>query len=193
MINIAVKDVLRYLGYGQNTADQRILEKINQLNDEVAGIILPKSVFKIFDCQVDEKSVTFGGFTIHSTHLARHLNGCAKLALFAVTLGAKVDTLIRRYSVNEMDKAVIADAVCTAMTEAFCNKVVAEIQAQDELFNLQAINRFSPGFGDFSITHQRDVLALLDCEKRIGLTLTDSDMLCPNKSVTAIIGFRSGA
>ena len=48
--------------------------------------------------------------------------------------------------------------------------------------------RFSPGYGDFSILYQKDVLRMLDAPKKIGLTMTDGYMLTPTKSVTAIIG-----
>ena len=48
--------------------------------------------------------------------------------------------------------------------------------------------RFSPGYGDFSIQHQKAVLAMLEASKRIGVTMTDSYMLTPTKSVTAVIG-----
>ena len=49
--------------------------------------------------------------------------------------------------------------------------------------------RFSPGYGDFDIAHQKDIIRLLNCDRRIGLTLTGGYMLIPSKSVTAVIGF----
>ena len=48
--------------------------------------------------------------------------------------------------------------------------------------------RFSPGYGDFSIAHQRDITRELDTARRLGLTVTESLMLAPMKSVTAVIG-----
>lgn len=48
--------------------------------------------------------------------------------------------------------------------------------------------RFSPGYGDFSIAHQGEILRLLDSAKKIGLSMTESSMLIPTKSVTAVIG-----
>lgn len=190
MIEILESDVLRYLGYRQNPADERVLAHIKQMSDEIGIIVTPKSIYRVWGCQIESQTVTFGGVTIHSKHLSRHLKDCSKVAVFAATLGARVDTIIRRYSVSEMDKAVVADAVCSAMTEALCNNVVWEIKGESEVLKLHPTTRFSPGFGDFDIVHQRDILALLDCQKRIGLTLTDSNMLCPTKSVTAVVGFR---
>ena len=48
--------------------------------------------------------------------------------------------------------------------------------------------RFSPGYGDFSLNHQTEIISVLQCPKKIGLTLTDSLLMAPAKSVTAVIG-----
>ena len=53
--------------------------------------------------------------------------------------------------------------------------------------------RFSPGYGDFPLEYQRELLGVLDAAKRIGLTLTDSLLMAPSKSVTAVIGVYEAA
>ena len=53
--------------------------------------------------------------------------------------------------------------------------------------------RFSPGYGDFSIFHQKELLQMTDASKQIGLTMTDGYMLTPSKSITAVIGISSEA
>ena len=54
---------------------------------------------------------------------------------------------------------------------------------------LYARPRFSPGYGDFSLEHQKEITSILNTPKTIGLTVTDTLILAPAKSVTAIIGF----
>lgn len=48
--------------------------------------------------------------------------------------------------------------------------------------------RFSPGYGDLPLSAQREIFAVLDCGKRIGLMLNDSLLMSPSKSVTAFVG-----
>ena len=48
--------------------------------------------------------------------------------------------------------------------------------------------RFSPGYGDFPLSQQAALCAVLNAERRIGLTLTPGGLLLPQKSVTAVIG-----
>ena len=43
-------------------------------------------------------------------------------------------------------------------------------------------------YGDLPLEMQKDIFNVLDCSKRIGLTLNESLLMSPSKSVTAIIG-----
>ena len=48
--------------------------------------------------------------------------------------------------------------------------------------------RFSPGYGDLDMAVQKDLCLVLDTGRTIGVTLTESCMMVPVKSVTAIVG-----
>ena len=50
--------------------------------------------------------------------------------------------------------------------------------------------RVSPGYGDISLTMQKDIFAILDCERKIGITLNEDLLMSPSKSVTAIAGIK---
>jgi hypothetical protein len=158
------------------------------LIDLFSANVVPQSVCGIWDCQIDSFDVTLGGMTVHSQNLTRHLEGCRRAVLLAATLGTEADALIRRFSVQDMEKAVIAQAVCAAMIEAYCDEIEGELAQEPEFDGLCPTARFSPGYGDFDIVHQKDILNMLN-SRRIGLTLTEGYMLIPSKSVTAIIGF----
>jgi cobalamin-dependent methionine synthase I len=79
-------------------------------------------------------------------------------------------------------------ACAAAMLEEYCDEMQDKIAQQLAEEQLYLRPRFSPGYGDFSILHQQEILNMLDAPKRIGLTMTDAYMLAPTKSVTAIIG-----
>ncbi|MDR0465045.1 MAG: hypothetical protein LBG94_08035 [Treponema sp.] len=162
------------------------------LNKEIEEVfrenITPKSVYAVYDCHVNSGAVTLGVMSVKSESLASHLKGCNRAVLLAATLGTKADMLIRRYSVQDMEKALIADNICADMIEAYLDETEKEISIQEDLKGLFAVDRYSPGYGDFNVTCQKDILKLLDAS-RIGLSLTDGFMLTPSKSVTAVIGF----
>jgi cobalamin-dependent methionine synthase I len=189
------KEVLRYLGYHGTDADEQVASQIAQVSEETAAVLNAKNVFGIWDCQIEADTVSLGAdglpceIKIKSQNLASHLNGCNRVVLMAATLGTEADTLIRKYSAMDMEKALIAQAVCAVMIEDYCDTVVCEAAQSPMLENLYPTGRFSPGYGDFDISWQKDMLKLLNCEKQIALTLTDGYMLIPSKSVTAIVGF----
>ena len=54
--------------------------------------------------------------------------------------------------------------------------------------NEKLTQRFSPGYGDLSMNTIEDIIAILNAQKRIGLSVTRSLMMTPIKSVTAILG-----
>jgi len=183
------KEVLRYMGCQDAKIDERIVSQITLMSEEASSDINAKNVFGIWDCLIEADTVTFGEMNIKSHALADHLRNCNPVVLLAATLGTGADTLLRRYSALDMEKALIAQAVCTAMIERYCDTVVCEIAQNPRLEGLHPTTRFSPGYGDFDIKWQKDVLKLLNAEKSIALFLSDGYMLIPSKSVTAVIGF----
>ena len=69
--------------------------------------------------------------------------------------------------------------------EALCDKFNKDFEFENEV-SLKP--RFSPGFGDLSLMIQKDIFAVLDCPRKIGLSLNDSLLMSPTKSVTAFVG-----
>lgn len=178
------KEALRYMGYGKNEPDLIVRESLEKAYEILKKQSTPKSVSNIFDIEVHNSEVRFEGHVIESRNLSKNLRGCGRAVFFAATLGAGADMAIRRFSKTDMPLAVIADAVATAMIEEYCDEICLSFKEQG--YHLRP--RFSPGYGDFDIKHQKDFMNILMFHKKIGLTVTDSLMLAPSKSVTAIMG-----
>ncbi len=129
------------------------------------------------------------GFTVtHSRDLQKNLKGCCRIILFGATVGLELDRLIARYGRLSPSKALCFQAIGAERIESLCNAFNDEI---DEIFREQGMYtrpRFSPGYGDLPINMQKDIFAALDCPRKIGLSLNESLLMSPSKSVTAIIG-----
>ena len=72
--------------------------------------------------------------------------------------------------------------------ERYCDLLQEELRAQEDRENNLLRPRFSPGFGDVSLEVQKIFFELLQCQKNLALTLNDSLIMSPEKSVTAFIG-----
>ena len=179
-----VREAVRYLGFGRNEADERTLELIQQSFKDLEQEAGPKSILN----HTEDGRLVIGQMEIQSKSLSRNLKGCRQVVLFGATLGAGVDRLMRRISLTDMARAVILQSCAAAMLEEYCDECQKKIAAELEEEHLYLRPRFSPGYGDFDICYQEPVVRMLNCAKTIGLTLTDSFMMTPTKSVTAVIG-----
>lgn len=137
----------------------------------------------------DEPSVLrIAGAQIRSRSLSRNLRGCREAVLMAATLGLGPDRLIARASVGRMSRAVVLQAASAAMIEAWCDSINRRIRLEAGRDGLSCRPRFSPGYGDFPLAFQQKFEQILHMQKEIGVSLTESLLMMPSKSVTAIIG-----
>ena len=114
------------------------------------------------------------------------LQGCGQAALLCCTLGAAFDRLLRMTQARDMAKAAILNACGSAYAEAGCNAAEKEIASRYP--GMYLTDRFSPGYGDLPLTLQPVFIAALDAGRRLGVTVTDSLLMLPAKTVTAVIG-----
>ena len=129
---------------------------------------------------VTEDTCTLGGVSVRSKSLASALAGCETAVVFAATIGLELDRLLVKYNRLDAAKALFLQALGAERVEALCDAFCAEFPT--------AKPRFSPGYGDLPLDFQRELFAMLACEKHIGLTLNESLLMSPSKSVTAIMG-----
>ena len=190
MMEIDQKEIERYLGYrGIHASDPEITRMIEVCKEELLQEITPSSVYQSFPIIWNENGFcSFASILVDSRSLMRNLAGCTEVVMLAVTLGPGPDRLIRRAEVRNMLKACIYQAAGAAAVEAWCDEVNEKIRKEAEKRGLYARPRFSPGYGDFPLEVQRDFERILMMRKKTGIALTDSLLMTPTKSVTAVIG-----
>ncbi len=132
-----------------------------------------------------ENVCDFGFMTIPSRHLYRNLTGCQEAFVMAVTAGMAVDRLLLRLNVISQAEHFMTDALASAAIESFCNAVSEKLKV-----GLDCAPRFSPGYGDVSITFQQPLLQRLNAYELLGITLNTAYLMTPVKSITAIMGIR---
>jgi len=183
-----LKETLRYLGYKRSNADEQTLRLVRECWQELEKKAEKRCCFREFPLAFGDGKIDMGCFQTESRALGKNLGGCSRVVLFAATLGIQADNLIRRYSRLEMSRAVVVQAAAAAMLEDYCDQVNEEARQEYEKKGLYLRPRFSPGYGDFPLECQPALIRGLDAGKRIGITLTDSLLMVPSKSVTAVIG-----
>lgn len=177
-------EILRYLRTRSTIDDERLLNLIDNLMNEVNKTVEPKSIYRIFDCTVTDDTLIIENFEFKSKRLAENLKGCSKVAILAATVGTEGDRLLRTYSA-EGARLAIMQAVLASKIEEICDAVQDHIEKENKVKTRQ---RYSPGYFDLDISEQKKLFSLLEITKRCGITLTDTCQMIPTKSVTAFTG-----
>lgn len=120
--------------------------------------------------------------------IVRHLRGARECALFACTLGARSEQELARLNIANPLDALVYDAACSALIERVADATEARIVAEAAERGLHANWRYGPGYGDLPLSVQPQFLSVLKAFETIGLSVTDTDLLLPTKSITAIVG-----
>lgn len=187
-----IRETLRYLGYKGQPADEQTLKLVTECWDLLEKTAVKRSCYREYPLSRPAEGILdMGCFQTVSRNLERNLKNCSAVILFAATLGVQTDHLIRRYTCLEMSRAVVLQAAAAAMLEDYCDWVNEELRREYEGKGRYLRPRFSPGYGDFPLECQTALLRGLDAGKQIGITLTDSLLMVPSKSVTAVIGVSS--
>ena len=174
------KEISRYAGNLQYEA--LLSECISEVSDKLVYNVC----YQKFPFEKQCETLNLGFAQVNSADLAKNLDGCDGILLFAATVGVELDRLIMKYCKFSPVKALIFQAIGAERIEKLCDQFCKDMAKEETLKP-----RFSPGYGDLPLSLQNDIFAALDCGKNIGLTLNDSMLMSPTKSVTAIVGIIS--
>ena len=165
------QEILRYAGVKEAApATEALLEECLR---EAKEKLTYRVCFRMIS--IEECAAMFPSGALQNT-----LVGCSSVLVFAATVGADLDRLIARYGSISPAKAHMLQAIGAERIEALCDTFCRDMQV--------STHRFSPGYGDLPLTAQKEIFALLEPMKHIGLGLTGSLLMAPTKSVTALAG-----
>ena len=191
-LKIDKDEVLRYLYHKNQPLEKNLDVLVDTLIKETTDIARPRFIYNIFTLEKNSGILLRNTeLTLKGKDIARHLEKSEKCAVLCATLGSEIEMKINYYSKTELLKSVISDACASTLIEALCDYAEALIKTEAEKNGFFITSRYSPGYGDFEISVQKDLLNLIEAPKKIGVTVTDSFIMLPRKSVSAVIGFQS--
>ncbi len=181
-----IEEALRYLGAAD--APETLRRQVAGEAETLSAQFRPRHVCKVceLDFQGEEIFLRGTAVVLKGGTALKMLAQCHRAALLACTLGARFDLALTAVQARDMARAVILDACGSALVEQGCDEAEKELSARFP--GRYLTDRFSPGYGDLSLELQRDICAALDTPRRLGLHVTESLLLNPVKSVTAVIG-----
>ena len=177
-------EILMYLGYRGQEYTEDVREQMGRCEKEVLKTAVPRLVWRRFSIE----DANFTALSLQGNDIWELLDGCKEAVLMAVTLGPEIDALLRKKSITDMADAVIMDACADTAIENVADHFEADLRKELKAEHLFLTDRFSPGYGDLPLSTQKKLCAVLDAERKIGLSLSPTFLMIPKKSVTAILG-----
>lgn len=126
-----------------------------------------------------------------SKDVAKCIKGADEIILFAATIGMEIDRHIAKYGRLHPAKGLLLQAYGAERIETLCDYFCKEMKNQLIASGMTITNRFSPGYGDLPLETQQEVFRLLECSRKIGISLGSNMLMTPSKSVTALFGIKS--
>ncbi|HEY9575853.1 MAG TPA: vitamin B12 dependent-methionine synthase activation domain-containing protein [Lachnospiraceae bacterium] len=181
--------VLKYLGYRGGQIENQLKEDIARISREVIEKARPSVTFQVFGIEWGENPHIAGtNFALLGENIKEMLKDCHQCILMGATLGMAIEQELRSRQVQNVYESMIFDSCASSAIENVCDNLCSFIEEKKSESKEFLTDRFSPGYGDMPFEQQKEICTILRTEKTIGVSLSQSGIMIPRKSVTAVMG-----
>lgn len=175
------ENALKYLGYRNNQVDDNTNALLDECLKELEQIT-PKFMYQTYALSHHPLMINELNLSIDYPDLIDLFDNCNQIVIIACTLGLEVDQKLRYYSKINLTKMTIMDALASSYIEIKCDEFEARQNFSARTF------RFCPGYGNVPLELNQVLAQALSCNKHIGLTVQENNLLLPQKSMIGLIG-----
>jgi hypothetical protein len=190
-IDINKRGIFNRIGYsGDYEPSARISSLVDDYIENYHDFIAPSYSYQIRNIEsVDGSRIDIGdSIVLKSKKLARLLERCEMVAVFALTIGNYLEDMVAYLAENGLIlQATVLDAIGSGTAEKLAVYVAGTIRIKAAIEGLVTSWRFSPGYCDWAVSQQKMIFRALE-DDTTGIKLTKSMLMIPRKSVSGIIG-----
>jgi hypothetical protein len=193
-LSLEIDDVLRRQGIREHS---RLRDETKTLIRELIasaendGILEPAVAYEIHAiANIDHDRLYLeGGLVLNGSLFSSVLSSARELAIAVGTIGPKLEEKVMDYFANnEPVKGLLLDGIGSAAVDSLIQEACRSIAQEASTRGYQASSPLSPGVQGFPLTEQWQVFRLVPAEQ-VGVSLTESGVMVPRKSVSLVIGF----
>ena len=178
-LGVSLSELYEQMGYGEAVPDGATARETENILAEVKDFLQPRFCFFVVRELPD--------FSIGQI-IERQLRGAEAYALFICTAGTEYEEYLKRLKEDgDMVRVFIADALGSVIAEKTADSMEKTLQENIEKLGWHHTNRFSPGYCGWHVSQQQLLFPLFNGET-CGVSLTESSLMMPIKSVSGIIG-----
>ncbi len=189
---ITKEELAHLLGYSVKKIPQPIEEIINSVLELIPKYSEPKGGFVI----LSENKIKFESnrFFINDTIIqsdkiiSRYLQNSDSLAILVATIGSRLENLSKQFMDDgDMLKGYIIDIAASELVEKTADLLESELLKITSNKKFGVTNRYSPGYCGWNVNDQHKLFSFLQ-DNFCGVNLTESALMLPVKSISAVIG-----
>lgn len=184
-LSIDLNEVYFTMGYKEGP-DKDIEALTLETLAEVSVFCRPQYMYEIYDGSVRSKTeVNVGPVNLQTGRvIGSYLSGASQFCVFVTTVGHDFDAFQKQIRAEgDLVKEFILDSLGSVIAEACVTKIAEELAMGNDL---QQTYPYSPGYCGWKLTEQKELFSLLP-ESPCGITLTESCLMLPIKSVSGMI------
>lgn len=186
-LTIDIHEVYQTIGYRNCEPEKDIKRQIEDTLNEIRNICSPQYLYDIFPGELcDSVSIKIANQIFCPGHkIVSYLTDAESFCVFVTTAGVEFEKWKENLRTSgDLVKEFIADSIGSVIAESCVNHI------QEELSSLQNINHtypYSPGYCGWKLSEQQNLFSLLP-DHPCSITLTNSCLMLPVKSISGIIG-----
>jgi hypothetical protein len=191
-LGISKEDVIRSMhGGAMDESHQFFLDILEQeflrLNDYegICGGYIEADEIN-FDAATKTISVQSLEFNVGNI-IFKELKQAEKMIVFACTAGKQLCDHIKEEYKTDVLKGFLIESLANVVVETAMDKIQDIMKASYGAHKLLVSNRFSPGYCTWDVSEQHKLFKLLP-EEFCGISLSDSALMQPIKSISGFIG-----
>lgn len=182
---LTLKQLARYAGGSRYRMDKNMEKMVESIPDMAKELVSPAFIYTVHDAS-GLKNDLHKRVSFFET-----VNDISKIAVCICTLGPKLENEVgKMMQTGSSLEAVFLDAAGVGLLESLGNLSYFQICGEAEKYDLFAGCRLGPGYNQVPMDFQMDIFSMVD-SNRIGVSLTDSMVMVPVKSLSFFVFFHN--
>lgn len=184
-----IREIYLLMGYGSHIPEEGVRQLIQEMLDELSHRLVPHYGYVLVDGNVPERGkLLLDNQLFNPGAIISHaMKGAEKYAVFTATIGEEFDNFSRQLKAeDDILRVFIADALGSVLAEATVTLLMKQLEVMADKEGMHISNNYSPGYCDWFLAEQKQLFSFFP-EGSTGITLTDSCLMLPVKSVSGIV------
>lgn len=188
-LRVSDGELFAALGYGDARPADDVQAIIDRLKAQADEVCKPRFGYRILEGAVNGSELILGDVSFATDAIIAHqLKPGECFAVLVASVGAEMDAWLHGFRTRaDVVEAFVSDALGSVIAEAIVAYGLDYLERVATPSGMHLTNSYSPGYCGWNVAEQHRLFGLLP-EAFCGVTLCDSGLMLPIKSVSAVAG-----